>query len=344
MQRRMITLAFAVLALVFASSAAMAQYQLINHSSNQFKQAVHDDPLLVNGWGLAHGPGSPWWVSDNGSGWSTLYDGQGNLNQNLKVLIPTAGENGPGSPTGIVFNSSSDFQLGGWPTFFLLSALDGSISGWAPQTNFNQAIVAPLVNAPKGAVYTGLAISNNASKNHLYAADLANNTVDVYDGTFNLVMQLTASQVPSGFAPFGIQDINGQVYVTYASVSGGAGGYVVLFEEDGTPVNQGMPLIQGAPLNQPWGITLAPRNFGPLSNTLLISNNTNAGTIHAFNLDGQFVGTVKDKTGKAITIDQLWGIGFGDGKGKNGAANQLYFAAGPHGNLAGTFGSIVFKP
>jgi len=134
------------------------------------------------------------------------------------------------------------------------------------------------------------------------------------------------------------------VYVTYASVSGGAGGYVVLFEEDGTPVNQGMPLIQGAPLNQPWGITLAPRNFGPLSNTLLISNNTNAGTIHAFNLDGQFVGTVKDKTGKAITIDQLWGIGFGDGKGKNGAANQLYFAAGPHGNLAGTFGSIVFKP
>ena len=344
MQRRMITLAFAVLALVFASSAAMAQYQLINHSSNQFKQAVHDDPLLVNGWGLAHGPGSPWWVSDNGSGWSTLYDGQGNLNQNLKVLIPTAGENGPGSPTGIVFNSSSDFQLGGWPTFFLFSALDGSISGWAPQTNFNQAIVAPLVNAPKGAVYTGLAISNNASKNHLYAADLANNTVDVYDGTFNLVMQLTASQVPSGFAPFGIQDINGQVYVTYASVSGGAGGYVVLFEEDGTPVNQGMPLIQGAPLNQPWGITLAPRNFGPLSNTLLISNNTNAGTIHAFNLDGQFVGTVKDKTGKAITIDQLWGIGFGDGKGKNGAANQLYFAAGPHGNLAGTFGSIVFKP
>src|SRR5271169_1644479 len=345
MQRRMITLAIAVgLGLVLVSSSAMAQYQLTNLSSNQFKQARHDDPLLVNAWGLVHGSGSPWWVSDNGSGWSTLYDGGGNVNQSLKVLIPTAGENGPGSPTGIVFNGSSDFQLGGWPTFFLFSALDGSIIGWAPQTNFNQAVVAPLVNAPKGAVYTGLAISNNATKNHLYAADLANNTVDVYDGTFNLVMQLTASAVPAGFAPFGIQDINGQVYVTYASVSGGSGGYVVLFEEDGTPVNQGKPLISGAPLNQPWGITLAPKNFGPLSNTLLISNNTNAGTICGFNFEGQFVGVLKDTTGKAIRIDQLWGIGFGDGKGKNGAANELFFTAGPDGNLAGTFGSIVFKP
>ena len=105
-----------------------------------------------------------------------------------------------------------------------------------------------------------------------------------------------------------------------------------------------MPLIQGAPLNQPWGIALAPRNFGPLSNTLLISNNTNSGTINAFNFDGQFVGTVKDTTGKAIRIDQLWGIGFGDGTGKNGGINELFFTAGPNNNVAGTFGSIVFKP
>ncbi len=345
MLRRMTTLALAVgLALVFVSSAAMAQYQVTNLSSNQVKRALHIDPLLVNGWGLVHGPGSPWWVSDNGSGWSTLYDGGGVLNKNLKVLIPTAGENGPGSPTGIVFNASSEFQLGGWPTFFLFAALDGSITGWAPQTNFNQAIVAPLVSAPKGASYTGLAISNNATKNHLYAADIGTNTVDVYDGTFNLVMQLTASKVPAGFAPFGIQDINGQVYVTYASVSGGGGGYVVVFEEDGTPVNQGMPLISNGPLNQPWGIALAPKNFGPRSNLLLIANNTNSATINAFNLQGQFVGVLKDTTGKAIRIDQLWGIGFGDGKGKNGAANTLYFAAGPNNNFAGIFGSIVFKP
>jgi uncharacterized protein (TIGR03118 family) len=346
MQRRMMTLTVALgLALMFVSSAAVAQYKLVNLSSNQVKQARHDDPLLVNGWGLVHGPGSPWWVADNGSGWSTIYDGQGNLNQGLKVLIPTAGENGPGSPTGIVFNGSPDFQVGGWPAFFLFAALDGSITGWAPQTNFNQAVVAPLVGAPKGAMYTGLAISSKASNNHLYAADMANNTVDVYDGTFNLVMQLTASAVPAGFVPFGIQDINGLVYVLYASVSGGKGGFVVVFNEDGTPVNQGTPLIQGAPLNQPWGIALAPKNFGPLSNTLLISNNTNAGTINAFNLQGQFVGAVKDSTtGKAIVIDQLWGIGFGDGLGKNGPANQLFFAAGPSNNLAGTFGKIFFMP
>ena len=149
MQRRTTTLAFALgLALTFVSSAAMAQYQLQNLSSNQVKQARRDDPLLVNAWGLVHAPGSPWWVSDNGSGWSTLYDGQGNLNTGLKVLIPTVAErsgagkvNGPGSPTGIVWNGSADFKLGGWPTLFLFATLDGTISGWAPKTNFNQAIL-----------------------------------------------------------------------------------------------------------------------------------------------------------------------------------------------------------
>jgi uncharacterized protein (TIGR03118 family) len=345
MQSRTIARTLALgLALMIFSGAAMAQYQLTNLSSNQSKQANHDDPLLVNGWGLVHGPGGPWWVSDEGSGWSTLYDGQGNANQALKVLIPTAGENGPGSPTGIVYNASSDFQLGGSATIFLFADLDGSITGWAPGTNFNQAVLAPLVGAPAGASYTGLAISNNASNNHLYAADFANNTVDVYDGSFNLVMQLTAPAVPAGFVPFGIQDINGLVFVAYAEANETKGGYIIVFEEDGTPVNQGKPFIQGAPLNQPWGFAVAPKNFGPLSNTLLISNNTNTGIINAFNWDGQFVGTVKDTNGNAIIINQLWGIGFGDGSGKNGAANELFFTAGPANNLAGTFGAIRFKP
>src|SRR5271169_3949668 len=205
MQRRMITLAIAVgLGLVLVSSSAMAQYQLTNLSSNQFKQARHDDPLLVNAWGLVHGSGSPWWVSDNGSGWSTLYDGGGNVNQSLKVLIPTAGENGPGSPTGIVFNGSSDFQLGGWPTFFLFATLDGNIYGWAPQTNFNDAVIG-VNNSASGAVYTGLAITNRPSGNLLFAADLAHSQVDVYDGSFNFVHSFTDSNLPAGFAPFGIQ-------------------------------------------------------------------------------------------------------------------------------------------
>ena len=116
------------------------------------------------------------------------------------------------------------------------------------------------------------------------------------------------------------------------------------FTEDGKLVN-GKSLIHGAPLNQPWGIAAAPAHFGPLSNTLLISNNTDAGTINAFDgTTGKFVGTVRDEDGQAIRIDQLWGIGFGDGLGKNGAPNQLFFAAGPSGNFAGTFGVIVFKP
>jgi len=308
MQRRMITLALALgLALMFVSSAAMAQYQLANLSSNQIKQAHHDDPLLVNAWGLVHAPGSPWWVSDNNSGWSTLYDGQGNLNSGLKVLIPTAGNgpasptglNGPGSPTGIVFNGSPDFQLGGWPTFFLFATLDGTISGWAPKTNFNQAVLA-VDNSSMKSVFTGLAITTKASGNFLYAADVANGVVDIYDGSFNFVKSFTDSTLPTGFAPFDVADIGGLVYVTFASVSGASGGFVEVFHEDGTPARK-TPLIQGLPLNQPWGIAIAPKNFGPLSNTLLISNNTSHGTINAFNVvSGQFVGTVKDATGKAI--------------------------------------------
>jgi len=353
MQRRTIALTLAVgLALMFVSSAAVAQYQLVNLSSNQVGQAHHVDPLLVNAWGLVHGPGTPWWISDNNSGWLTLYNGQGKTVQQLKVLVPTAGGNGPGLPTGIVFNGSQDFQVKGdeddpgvgqgpWPAIFLCATLDGTISGWAPQSNFNQAIVA-VNNSSKGAVYAGLAVTSKTSGNRLYAADMANNKVDVFDATFTLLKSFTDATLPTGFAPFGISDINGLVYVTFASTTGGTGGFVDVFTEDGTFVNT---LIQGAALNQPWGIAAAPRNFGPLSNTLLISNNTNEGAINGFDsVSGKFVGTVKDSAGKAILIDQLWGIGFGGGSSSNGAPNQLFFTAGPSGNQAGKFGLIVFKP
>ena len=326
------------LMLVLGSNPVMAQYLLTNLSSNQVKAAHHTDPLLVNGWGLAHGPGNPWWVSDNSSGWSTLYDGGGNQIQQLKVLIPTGGGNGPGSPTGIVFNGSQDFQVQGWASIFLFATLDGTISGWAPQSNFNQSIVA-VNNGAAGSVYTGLAVTNRASGNLLYAADAANNKVDVYDGSFALVKSFTDTFLPAGFTPFGIQDINGLVYVAFASATGGNGGFVDVFKEDGTFVKT---LIQNAGLDQPWGIAAAPKNFGLLSNTLLVSNNTNQGTINGYDVvTGKLVGTVKDSSGKPIHIDQLWGIGFGDGSSSNGQTNQLYFTAGPSGNLAGTFGAIV---
>lgn len=349
MQRTLAVVCLA-LATMFVSTVAEAQYQLKNLVSNQVKQAVHTDPLLVNGWGLVHGPGTPWWVSDNNSGWSTLYEANGNQVTALKVLIPTAGNgpssptglNGPGSPTGVVFNGSNDFQVQGWSSIFLFATLDGTINGWAPQSNRNEAIQA-VDNSANNAVYTGLAITSRTSGNLLYAADEANGVVDVYDANFNFVKSFTDPTLPAGFAPFGIRDINGLLYVTFANVSGASGGFVDQFTEDGTLVG-GHSLIEGAPLNQPWGIAAAPANFGPLSNTLLISNNTNAGAINAFNATtGKFVGTVKDTMGNVIHIDQLWGIGFGDGLGKNGPPNELFFAAGPDNNLAGIFGSIVFE-
>ncbi len=331
---------FVGLMLVLFSGMATAQYKLTNLVSNQAGAAAHTDPLLVNAWGLTYGPGGPFWVSDNGSGWSTLYTATG-VEQGLKVLVPTAGGDGPGSPTGIVFNGSPDsteFQVQGWASAFLFATLDGTISGWSFQANPNAAIVA--VTTP-GAIYTGLAISSKATGNLLFAADNANNKVDVFDGSFKLVNSFTDTTLPAGFAVFGIQDFGGLVYVAFASSSGAAGGYIDIYSEGGVLLKQ---LASGAPLNQPWGFAIAPKNFGPLSNTLLVSNNTNSGTINAFNsVTGQFVGTIKDSNGKNIVINQLWGIIFGGGKPKDGSTNELFFTAGPDNNLAGTFGKISFE-
>jgi uncharacterized protein (TIGR03118 family) len=325
------------LALLFGPSAARAQYQVTNLVSNQEGAAKVTDPLLANAWGLVHGPGSPYWISDNTSGWATLYDGTG-TKVALDVLIPTAGGDGPGTPTGIVFNAAPEFKVKGSPAVFLFATLDGTISGWAPGANPDAALVA--VTTP-GAVYTGLAITSKASGNFLFAADNANNKVDIYDGAFDFVKSFTDTTLPSGFAPFGIQDFGGLLYVTFNSTAGASGGYVDIFGEDGTLLKQ---LVNGPPLNQPWGLAIAPKDFGPLSNTLLVSNNTHTGNIEAFNaVTGQFVGTLKDTNNQIVHISQLWGIEFGDGLGKNGATNQLFFTAGPDNNLAGLFGVIEFK-
>jgi uncharacterized protein (TIGR03118 family) len=328
-----LTLSLGAMLMLVASTAA-AQYKLTNLVSNQAAGAKHTDPLLVNGWGLAYGPGGAFWISDNGSGWSTLYTGTG-TKEGLEVAIPTAGGDGPGSPTGIVFNGSQDFQVEGWASIFLFATLDGTISGWAPQSNPNAAIIA--VTTP-GAVYTGLAVTDYASGNFLFAADAANNKVDIYDASFNLVTSFTDATVPTGFSVFNVQDIGGLVYVAYASSTGASGGYIDIYSEAGVFLKR---LAEGSPLNQPWGFAVAPKNFGTLSNTLLISNNTNSGRINGFNLStGQFVGTIKDTNGKAIAIDQLWGIEFGGGTSENGRLNELFFTAGPDKNLEGTFGKI----
>ncbi len=338
--------------LLALSAPAEAQYQPTNLVSNQVGQAPTIDPLLANAWGLARGATSPWWVSDNDTGWSTLYEANG-TQETLKVLIPTAGNgpasptglNGPGTPTGVVFNgSSTDFQIQGAPAAFIFATLDGTISAWAPGVNKNQSIIA-VDNSANKAMYTGLAITSNPSGNYLYAADNTNNHVDMFDGTFTLVKSFGDPNIPSTFSVFGIQDIGGLVYVTYAVPNIGAGGFVDVFKEDGTFVKT---LIQGLPLNQAWGVAAAPSNFGPLSNTLLVSNNSVRGTINAFDpVSGRFVGTIRDRQGRKIVLNNLWGISFGGGTTANGATNELFVTVGQGvgtNELAGTFLKIVFKP
>ena len=327
------------LALGFTSSTALAQYKLTNLTSNQTGKAKHQDPLLQNAWGLVYAPGGPFWVSDEWDGWSTLYNGAG-VPQSLQVIVPPASGTGPGSPTGIVYDvSTTDFQIDSWPSVFLFATLDGTIQGWS--TFNSSASLIAVNNSSNKASYTGLAITSKSSGNFLYAADFNNNKIDMYDNTFKFVKSFTDSKIPKGFVVFNVQDIGGKLYVAYVSASGGGGGYIDIFTEAGKFVKR---FTQGAPLNQPWGFAVAPKNFGPLSNTLLISNNTNTGTINGFNLTtGKLVGTIKNTAGKPIKIDQLWGIEFGGGTTNNGKTNQLYFTAGPNNNVDGLFGVIAFK-
>jgi len=337
---RRFALAFTVaaLAMLFVSTAAFAQYKAKTLVQNTGKKA---DTQLINPWGLAYGPSNYFWLSDEGSGVSTLYNGTGKK-QSLVVTIPPASGSGLGTPTGIVYNASTQFQINGWTSAFMFATLDGLICGWSDFDPDNALIA--VNNNSSGAVYTGLAITSHSSNNMIYAADFANNKVDVYNGDFDLVTSFTDNNLPAGFAPFGIQDIGGQVYVAFAAQNGGSGGYIDIFDENGTFVQT---LISGSPLNQPWGFAVAPSNFGPLSGTLLISNNTNTGTINGFDLTtGAFVGTIEAKAGKgskAITINQLWGIEFGGGSADNGKTNQLFYTAGPDNNADGIFGVISYE-
>ncbi len=330
--RRLVTL---IAAFTVLSSLASAQYAATKLVSSTGKKA---DKQLINPWGLAYAPGGAFWLGDEGSGLSTLYDGKGDK-QSMVVTVPSGSGKGLGSPTGVVYNSSSEFQIDHWTSAFLFATLDGTISGWSHFDPSNALI--GVNNSASGALYTGLAITSHASGNMIYAADFAKNKVDVYNGTFKFVMSFTDTKLPAGFAPFGIQDIGGQLYVAFAAQNGTAGGYIDIFEENGTFVKT---LIKGKPLNQPWGFAVAPSNFGALSGTLLISNNTNSGTINGFNLTtGALVGTITNAEDKPIHINQLWGIEFGGGSTANGNTNQLYYTAGPDNNVDGIFGVINFK-
>ncbi|MGB7642067.1 MAG: TIGR03118 family protein [Terriglobales bacterium] len=328
-RRLLMSAAMLLLVLSVTASTAFAQYTLTTFVKNSGKKG---DKQLINPWGLAYGPNEYFWFSDQGSGLSTLYDGNG-VKQSLVVTIPPASGTGLGSPTGIVYNGGSGFKIMNWTSAFMFATLDGLICGWSHFDPDNALIGA----SSPGSVYTGLAI--NAANTMVYASDFANNKIDMYNGTFKLVGSFTDTAIPAGYAPFNVQDIGGQLYVAYALQNGKKGGYIDIFTESGTLVKT--LVAKSKNLNQPWGFALAPSNFGTFSNALLVSNNVNAGSVVAFDPNtGAFLGTVSTSAGKKITLGGVWGIEFGGGDSENGNTNCLYWVGGPKSDTAGVYGVI----
>lgn len=347
-----LTLAVSALLASPAAIAAGNVYQQHNLVSDGFVPADNPDPNLINGWGIAFNPTGPVWVAANGSGTSTLYDGAGKP-QSLVVQIPAAtGSGDKGSPTGIVFNGSTGFVVsqGGvsGPSRFLFATEDGVIAGWSPTVDMTHAIRVIDNSASSGAVYKGLALSAGGSGSMLYAADFHNNKIDVFDNTFKPVTLPTGAftdpRLPPGFAPFGLQAINGNIYVAYAKqdadkldeVAGPGLGYINVFDPNGQLLHR---VASRGALNAPWGLTLAPAGFGKFGNRLLVGN-FGDGTINAYDLaSGRFVGKLIGPDHKPIQIDGLWGLAFGNGF-VNQQVNTLFFAAGPGDEKHGLYGRI----
>jgi uncharacterized protein (TIGR03118 family) len=304
--------------------------------------AAGTDPSLVNGWGISHSATSPWWVSNEGTDTSTLYNGD----TGAKVALTVAVE---GGPTGQVFNGSSDFKVdagtGLLPARFIFATESGEIYGWnGVGTTAIEAAATP------DAIYLGLAIGSVGTANYLYAANFHAGTVDVFNGTFDLVSldgDFTDPSLPEGYAPFGIQNIGGLIYVAYAKqdedaeeeVAGEGFGYVSAFDTAGHFIER---VASAGELNAPWGLAIAPTDFGKFSGDLLVGN-FGDGRIHAFHKgeDGwEEHGVMKGTDHRPIEIDGLWGIGFGNDAAA-GPANTLFFAAGPDEETHGLFGSIT---
>jgi uncharacterized protein (TIGR03118 family) len=326
-------------------------YQQTNLVSNLPGKAPITDPNLVNPWGISYSPMGPFWISDNGTGLSTLYDGQGNI-QPLVVTIPPPPGGTTSAPTGTVYNSNSNAFVvkenkKSGSSLFLFDTEDGTISGWNPNVDQTNAILA-VDNSSSGAVYKGLAIATNQSGIFLYATNFHAGTVDVFDKNF-APAQLSGSfsdpSIPKGYAPFGIQSIGSNLVVTYAKqdkmkhddVPGLGHGYVDVFDTNGNLIKR---LISQGQLNSPWGLAMAPANFGEFSGDLLVGNFGN-GHINAYDPNsGALLGTLMNSKGKVIKISGLWGLMFGNG-GQAGQTNQLFFTAGLHNEADGLFGMIT---
>ena len=333
-----------------------AQHNLI---SNGAIPADHLDSNLVNAWGLVAGPTSPWWISDNGTGMTTLY----NVATDKIVTeftVPGAG-GAQGNPTGVVFNGGTGFVVNNGvgspgPARFIFSSEDGTLSAFkgAPIVT-----VVPNAQAPAhGAIYKGLAIDSATAGSFLYATDFHNGKVDIFDSSFHAVTipgAFTDPNLPAGFAPFGIQNIGGTIYVTYAlqdedahdDVPGPGNGFVDAYDTFGNFIRR---VASAGELNSPWGLALAPSDFGRFSGDLLVGN-FGDGRIHAFDPNqltatGEFeaVGLLHSIAGTPIKIDGLWALQFGHGTtatSANGLTTTLFFTAGPNHEDDGLFGTLT---
>jgi len=350
MARRPIALVASIgLALVIAAPAAAALggtykvHRLVSHGV----VAPNDDPNLVNGWGLAAAPSSPWWVADNHTNKSTLYDGDGNT---IPLVVEVVG-----GPTGTVYNGSSDFAVrhSGMhgASLFIFASEDGRLRGWNPSVPAGSTkayVIADRSGA--GAVFKGLAIASVGSANFLYATDFHNGVVDVFNGSNVLQNWDDAFQdpmLPAGYAPFGIQTLGHRIYVTYAKqdalrhdeVDGAHLGFVDEYRTNGSFVSR---VASMGALSAPWGLAWAPSDFGTYSGDLLVGN-FGDGRIHAFKHSAHGWsqdGMLRNGHGDPIAIPGLWAIAFGNGAAA-GPTNSLYFAAGPKGETAGLFGNIT---
>ena len=333
-----------------APTPVQTGFQQTNLVSDIAGNATHTDPFLLNPWGTAFEPGQSFWIVDNNRGSAKVFDPSGNPDVPVGVVIPpVSGSTTPSAPTGIVFNPiAEDFMDHGTPALFLFATADGTISTWATINGSIPANATLAVDdSGSGAGYTGLAIvTPQCCREYLSLANFRAGLVTTYDVNFNRLATLGSfedANLPAGYAPFNIQQIGDEVFVTYAlqdaagtnPVAAPGNGIVNVFDQEGNFVRR---FASNGPLNAPWGIVVASANFGDFSNDILIGN-FGDGTINAFDLtSGTFLGQVKDTVGKAIINPGLWALAFRpDGVG---SPDTLYFTAGSSNEDHGLFGAI----
>jgi uncharacterized protein (TIGR03118 family) len=302
-------------------------YLQTNLVSDVKGKAPNTDAHLANPWGLSRTASSFWWAADEATGVSTLYNGSGAV-QTLVVTVPSASGTEKGTPTGTVAVGSA----------FVFVTLDGTISEWTTGTK----AVIKVNNSAKGAVYTGCTLASDGGAMTIYAANAAAG-VEAYTTKFSPVSLMKGAfvdtNVPAGYAPYGIQSADGKIWVTFSAAPGAGNGYVDAFDGAGKLL---LSLEPGTWMNEPWGIALAPAGFGEFSKMLLVGN-LGSGEIAAFNpTTGKFEGFLKNAAGKAIANPGLWAIEFGGG-GLSGPATTLYFTAGIDSQTKGLFGTITAK-